>query len=190
MVRSVRIKDHHAEGQLFEQRAVIAAVLMVIAMGMVISRLVWLQVVKYDYFADLSQGNRIRIEPIPPNRGLILDRNGLPLATNAPSYQLELTKEQVEDIDATLNGIAEMGLIDKENIPTIKRDLRGRRSFDAVPIKLQLTEVELARFAARRHQFPGVEIRPRLTRYYPLAERAACMPSATWARSAKTTRNA
>lgn len=170
MPRSVRIKDHHAESQLFEQRAAIAAVLMVIAMGLVISRLVWLQVVKYDYFADLSQGNRIRIEPIPPNRGLILDRNGLPLATNAPSYQLELTKEQVADVDATLNGIAEMGLIDKETIPTIKRDLRGRRSFDAVPIKLQLTEVELARFAARRHQFPGVEIRPRLTRYYPLAE--------------------
>ncbi|WP_129644984.1 penicillin-binding protein 2 [Peristeroidobacter agariperforans] len=170
MARSVRIKDHHAESQLFEQRAVVAAVLMVIAMGLVISRLVWLQVVKYDYFADLSQGNRIRIEPIPPNRGLILDRNGLPLATNAPSYQLELTKEQVADVDATLAGIAEIGLIDKENIPTIKRDLRGRRSFDAVPIKLQLTEVELARFAARRHQFPGVEIRPRLTRYYPLAE--------------------
>jgi penicillin-binding protein 2 len=167
---SVRIKDHHAEGQLFEQRAAIAAVIMVIALGMVISRLVWLQVVKYDYFADLSQGNRIRIEPIPPNRGLILDRNGLPLATNAPSYQLELTKEQVADVDATLKGIAALGLIDKETIPAIKRDLRGRRSFDAVPIKLQLTEVELARFAARRHHFPGVEIRPRLTRYYPLAE--------------------
>ena len=167
---SVRIKDHHAEGQLFEQRAAIAAVIMVIALGMVISRLVWLQVVKYDYFADLSQGNRIRIEPIPPNRGLILDRNGLPLATNAPSYQLELTKEQVADVDATLQGIAALGLIDKETIPAIKRDLRGRRSFDAVPIKLQLTEVELARFAARRHHFPGVEIRPRLTRYYPLAE--------------------
>ena len=170
MPRSVRIKDHHAESQLFEQRAVIAAVIMLIAMGLVISRLVWLQVVKYDYFADLSQGNRIRIEPVPPNRGLILDRNGLPLATNAPSYQLELTKEQVADVDATLHGIAEIGLIDEENIPAIKRDLRGRRSFDAVPIKLQLTEVELARFAARRHQFPGVEIRPRLTRHYPLAE--------------------
>lgn len=170
MARSVRIKDHHAEQQLFEQRAAIAAVIMIIALGMVISRLVWLQIVKYDYFADLSQGNRIRIEPIPPNRGLILDRNGLPLATNAPSYQLELTREQVANVDATLQGIAELGLIDKETIPTIKRDLRGRRSFDAVPIKLQLTEVELARFAARRHHFPGVEIRPRLTRYYPLAD--------------------
>lgn len=169
MSRSVRIKDHHSEQRLFEQRAVVAAVIMLIALGLVIARLVWLQIVQYDYFADLSQGNRIRIEPVPPNRGLILDRNGLPLATNAPSYQLELTREQVDDLDGTLAGIAALGLIDKEAIPTLKRDIRVRRSFDAVPIKLQLNEVELARFAARRHQFPGVEIRPRLTRYYPLA---------------------
>jgi len=170
MLRSVRIKDHHAESQLFEQRAIAAALIMLIALGLVIARLVWLQVVKYDYFSDLSQGNRIRIEPVPPNRGLILDRNGLPLATNAPSYQLELTREQVQDLDATLAGIAGLGLIDAAEIPNLKRDIRGRRSFDAVPIKLQMTEEELARFAARRHQFPGVEIRPRLTRYYPLAD--------------------
>ena len=170
MSRSVRIKDHHAEQRLFEQRALAAALIMLLALGLVISRLVWLQIAKYDYFSALSQGNRIRIEPIPPNRGLILDRNGLPLATNAPSYQLELTREQVDDVDATLAGIAALGLIDQEAIPNLKRDIRGRRSFDAVPIKLQLNEVELARFAARRHLFPGVEIRPRLTRYYPLAD--------------------
>jgi penicillin-binding protein 2 len=168
MSRSVRIKDHHAEQRLFEGRAIAAAVIMVIALGSVIARLVWLQVVQYDYFADLSQGNRIKIEPIPPNRGLILDRNGLPLATNAPSYQLELTREQVTDIDATLVGLAKLGLLDNADFASLKKDIRGRRSFEAVPVKLQLTEGELARFAARRYQFPGVEIRPRLTRYYPL----------------------
>jgi penicillin-binding protein 2 len=109
MSRSVRIKDHHAEQRLFEGRAAAAAVIMLVALGSVIARLVWLQVVRYDYFADLSQGNRIKIEPIPPNRGLILDRNGLPLATNAPSYQLEVTREQVSDIDATLIGLAQLG---------------------------------------------------------------------------------
>ena len=123
---------------------------------------------KYDYFAELSQGNRIKIEPIPPNRGLILDRNGLPLATNAPSYQLELTREQVADIDATLQGLADARTARQRRLPSLKKDIRGRRSFEAVPVKLQLTEEELARFAARRHDFPGVEIRPRLTRYYPL----------------------
>lgn len=168
MLRSVRIKDHHAEQRLFEQRAVAAAVIMLVALGSVIARLVWLQVVQYDYFADLSQGNRIRIEPVPPNRGLILDRNGLPLATNAPSYQLELTREQVADVDATLGGLAALHLLENVDIPNLRKDIRGRRSFDAVPVKLQLTEQELARFAARRHDFPGVEIRPRLTRYYPL----------------------
>jgi penicillin-binding protein 2 len=168
MSRSVRIKDHHAEQHLFERRALAAAIIMVIALGSVIVRLVWLQVVRYDYFADLSQGNRIKIEPIPPNRGLILDRNGLPLATNAPSYQLELTREQVEDIDATLKGLASLRLLDNADIPSLKKDIRGRRSFEAVPVKLQLTDEELARFAARQHEYPGVEIRPRLTRYYPL----------------------
>jgi penicillin-binding protein 2 len=168
MSRSVRIKDHHAEQRLFEGRAIAAAVIMVIALGSVIARLVWLQVIQYDYFADLSQGNRIKIEPIPPNRGLILDRNGLPLATNAPSYQLELTREQVTDIDATLLGLAKLGLLDNADFPSLKKDIRSRRSFEAVPVKLQLTDEELARFAARRYQFPGVEIRPRLTRYYPL----------------------
>ena len=106
MARSVRIKDHHAEQRLFDQRAIAAAVLIALAFRSVIARLVWLQVVKYDYFLDLSQGNRIKIEPIPPNRGLILDRNGLPLATNAPSYQLELRREQVPDLDATLANLA------------------------------------------------------------------------------------
>jgi penicillin-binding protein 2 len=168
MSRSNRIKDHHAEQRLFEGRAIAAAVIMVIALGSVIARLVWLQVIQYDYFADLSQGNRIKIEPVPPNRGLILDRNGLPLATNAPSYQLELTREQVTDIDATLVGLAQLGLLDNADFPSLKKDIRSRRSFEAVPVKLQLTDQELARFAARRYQFPGVEIRPRLTRYYPL----------------------
>jgi penicillin-binding protein 2 len=168
MSRFVRIKDHHAEQRLFEGRAIAAAVIMVIALGSVIARLVWLQVIQYDYFADLSQGNRIKVEPIPPNRGLILDRNGLPLATNAPSYQLELTREQVTDIDATLLGLSQLGLLDNADFPSLKKDIRSRRSFEAVPVKLQLTDEELARFAARRYQFPGVEIRPRLTRYYPL----------------------
>ena len=172
MSRSVRIKDHHAEQRLFEGRAVAAAVIMLVALGSVIARLVWLQVVRYDYFAELSQGNRIKIEPIPPNRGLILDRNGLPLATNAPSYQLELTRELVSDIDATLVGLAQLGLLDNADFPSLKKDIRSRRVFDAVPVKLQLTDEELARFAARRYQFPGVDIRPRLTRYYPLGPSA------------------
>jgi len=170
MLRSARIKDHNAEHRLFDRRAIAAAIVMVLAIAAVILRLVWLQVLKYEYFVDLSQGNRIKIEPIPPNRGLILDRNGVPMATNAPSYQLELRREQVPDLDATLASLAAIGLLEVDDIPALKKDIRSRRIFDAVPIRLQLNEEELARFAARRHDFPGVDIRPRLTRYYPLGE--------------------
>lgn len=170
MLRSVRIKDHQAEQRLFDQRAVVAAVFIAIGICAVIGRLVWLQIVRHDYFVDLSQGNRIKVEPIPPNRGLILDRNGLPLATNAPSYQLELRREQVPDLDATLKGLAEIGLIEADDIPAIRKDIRGRRIFDAVPVKLQLNDEELAKFAARRFDFPGVNIAPRMTRFYPLGE--------------------
>ncbi len=170
MSRAVRIKDHHQEQQLFERRALAAAVVMMLGIVAIVSRLVYLQVVKYDYYLQESQGNRIKIEPIPPNRGLILDRKGQPLATNAPSYQLELTREQVSNLDDTLLRLAELGMFAKDDIATIKKDIRGRRSFEAVPIKLQLTEQELARFAARRYDFPGVEIVPRLTRFYPLGQ--------------------
>ncbi len=150
--------------------AIAPAALIALAICAVIGRLVWLQIIKYDYFVDLSQGNRIKIEPIPPNRGLILDRNGLPLATNAPSYQLELRREQAPDLDATLKGLADIGLIEPDDIPALKKDIRSRRIFDAVPIKLQMNDVELAKFAARRYDFPGVDIAPRLTRFYPLGD--------------------
>jgi len=183
MSRSVRIKDHHHEQQLFERRALAAAIIMAVAIVTIVTRLIWLQVVKYDYYVQESQGNRIKIEPIPPNRGLILDRNGQPLATNAPSYQLELTREQVPDLDTTLKGLASLGLFGADDIPALKKDIRGRRSFEAVPVKLQLTEEELARFAARRHNFPGVEITPRLTRYYPLTQSDTSVPSARKTRS-------
>lgn len=168
MLRSSRIKDHYAEQRMFTRRAMVAAVLIVIAIALLIARLTFLQVIRYDYFAELSQGNRIRIEPVPPNRGLILDRNGLTLATNQPTYQIELTREQVPDVDGTLKGLVDIGLLTADDVPRLTRVIRSRRSFEAVPVKLQLTEEELARFAVRRQDFPGVEIQPRLTRFYPL----------------------
>lgn len=168
MSTSIRFKDHRAEQALFQQRAVFAGIVMVLALGAVIARLVWLQVVRYDYYVGESQGNRIKVEPIPANRGLILDRYGRPLATNTPSFQLEVTREQVSDLDGTLAKLAALDLVESADIPRLRKDVRSRRSFDSVPVKLQLTEQEVARFAARRHDFPGVEIVPRLTRYYPL----------------------
>ena len=167
MTRTRRIKDHHAEGRVFTRRTVIAGAVVAVCFAILIGRLTYLQVMRHDYFADLSQGNRIRIEPIPPNRGLILDRNGVTLATNQPTYQLELIREQVPDVDTTLQGLVDIGLLHPDDIARLHRVIRARRSFEAIPVRLQLTEEELARFAVRRQDFPGVEIQPRLTRFYP-----------------------
>src|SRR6185369_17705913 len=111
MPGQLRIKDHQKEQRFFLQRSAIAAATIGVLALVLIGRLVLLQIIRYDYYLDLAQGNRTRIEPIPANRGLILDRNGKILAENQPSYQLELVREQLPlaqgkpDIDGTLHGL-------------------------------------------------------------------------------------
>lgn len=167
MARHSRLKDHNAEQRLFGRRVVAASLVIFLLLGALFARLFWLQVVRYEYFTALSQGNRIRIDPIPPPRGLILDRHGEPLALNRPAFQLELTREQTPDLDDTLARLVALQLIDPEDLARVRRTIMARRAFDAVPVRLQLSEEELARFAVHRPDFPGVEIRPRLTRHYP-----------------------
>jgi len=167
MARNSRLKDHYAEQRMFGRRVMAATVVVLLLVGALFARLFYLQVVRHEYFAELSQGNRIRIEPIPPPRGLILDRKGEPLALNRPAYQLEVTREQTPDLDAALAGLVDLGLLPAEDVARTKRTIMARRVFEAVPIRLQLSELELARFAVHRPDFPGVEIRPRLTRLYP-----------------------
>jgi penicillin-binding protein 2 len=168
MSRSVRLKDHWAEQRLFGRRVLAATTVILVCLGALFSRLVYLQVVKHDYFSDLSQGNRIRIDPVPPSRGLIFDRNGVPLALNRPAYQLEVTRELTPDLPDTLHRLVGLGLMPAEDYERMLRTIKARRSFESVPVRLQLSEEELARFAVNRPDFPGVEVRPRLTRYYPL----------------------
>lgn len=162
-----RIKDHLAEQRLFFSRLVIALFVVVTLSTVVIVRLVQLQVVQYDHFSAQSQGNRIRVEPVPPTRGLILDRHGRVLAENQASFDLELTPEQVPDLPGTLQRLAGLGLLEHEDLPEISRDIAARRRFDAVTIRKRLSDVEVARFAVNRPYFDGVEIQARLSRHYP-----------------------
>jgi penicillin-binding protein 2 len=169
---TVRIKDHWGEQRLFERRAV-AAVVIIIALTLVlIGRLVILQVVRYEYYADLSQGNRVRVEPLPAQRGLILDRNRKVLAENRPAFQLELVRERVPDVDATLERLIEIGVMPADDLDETRALVKSRRGFESVPIRLRLTEEEIARFAVHRFEFPGVDIATRLTRFYPHGEHA------------------
>ncbi|MGC4028636.1 MAG: penicillin-binding protein 2 [Steroidobacteraceae bacterium] len=172
MAGRVRIKDTQAEQRLYLQRSAMAVAVMVLLAALLLGRLVLLQVLRHDHYLELSQGNRTRVEPIPANRGLILDRNGTVLAENQPSYQLELVREQVPDLAAALKGLSLIGLIPEDEIEDVQRLVRSRRAFEAVPIRLRLTEEQIASFAVHRHQFPGVDIRARSTRSYPFGKLA------------------
>ncbi len=114
------IKDHHSERRLFIARVVFASVVGFLLLGIVIARLIQLQVFDYEVFAAQSQGNRVRIQAVPPIRGLVFDREGRVLAENLPAYQLELIPEQVDDIDYTLARLAVLGLIEADDIPALK----------------------------------------------------------------------
>src|SRR5882724_3708385 len=135
---AVRIKDHWREQRLFDQRALVCAAVMAVATVSLIVRLFVLQVSRHEYYADLSQGNRVRNEPIPAARGLILDRNSEVIAGNQPAYQLELVPEEVPDVKKTLNGLMALGLIPRDELDDVTRSIRLRRAFDSVPIRLRL----------------------------------------------------
>jgi penicillin-binding protein 2 len=172
MARGVHIKDHWSEQRLFDQRAIVAgAVIMLLTLGL-LGRLFLLQVIRHDYYADLSQGNRVRTEPIPAARGLILDRRGEVVAGNQPAYQLELVPEEVPNLQAALDGLVQLDLIRAEDVDELKKTIRSRRAFDSVPVRLRMSDEDVARFAVRRFEFQGLDIRTRQTRSYPNGDMA------------------
>jgi len=152
---------------MFDRRALVVGALMGLATLGLIARLILLQVVRHEYYSDLSQGNRVRTEPIPAARGLILDRNGEVVAANQPAYQLELVPEEVPDLGDTLARLVALGLLRSDQIEELKRTIESSRSFDSVPIRLRMSDDDVARFAVRRFEFPGIDIKTRQTRWYP-----------------------
>jgi len=173
MAYRVTIKDYLFESRLFMQRSLQALVLAALLIGALVGRLIYLQVVAHEHFITLSDDNRIKILPLPPNRGLIFDRNGLILADNLPSYRLEITPEQVHDMRHTLDQLAQL-----VNIRDVDRkrfdNLRARTPvFKPVPLRFHLSDEEVARFAVNRHKFPGVDIVAGLSRHYPHGPLAA-----------------
>ncbi|HTW38344.1 MAG TPA: penicillin-binding protein 2 [Steroidobacteraceae bacterium] len=171
-MRSVRIKDHWSEQRMFERRSLLAAALIALATLALCGRLFLLQVVRHDYYAQLSQGNRVRVEPIPAARGLMFDRNGAVLAAGQPAYQLELVREEVPDLGRTLRRLVAIGMLSGDDVPEVRRTILSRRSFDSVPIRLRMSDEDAARFAVHRFEFPGVDIKTRQTRLYPYGELA------------------
>ena len=176
MRHQVRIKNPYFEQAIFLRRSAVAGVIMLGLLLALTVKLFQLQILKHDYYLELSQGNRVRLEPIPPARGLIRDRNGVVLADTLPAFQLELTLEELPlnerkqpDLDGTLARLVAIRALEAEEVLPLKRLIRSRRSFEGVPIRQRLSDEEVARFAVHRHEFPGVEIQTRLTRNYRYA---------------------
>ncbi len=169
MSAAVPLKDHWKEQQLFLSRLVAAGLVVLVLSGVLIWRLFQLQVVDYQVFAELSQGNRLRIQPLPPTRGLIYDRNGVVLAENLPAWELVVIPEEISDLETSLQTLEELELIDPAERGNFVELVRSHRGFERVKL-VNLTEAQAARFAVRRHHFPGVDIQEGLIRNYPFAE--------------------
>lgn len=166
-LRRRSIKDSRGESTLFRVRAMVGFALILLGLGVLVGRYQYLQVRRHDEFALRSENNRVKPRAIPPARGLIYDRSGVLLADNVPAFRLEVVPEQVPDMKAMLSDIRDVVPLGDDDIDTFKKQLKQNRRFDSVPLKLHLTEDEIARFAINRWRFPGVDVVPYLTRRYP-----------------------
>ena len=167
MIESFAFKDTLQENRQFLNRIVFSVLLMLTASLVLAFRLIYLQVVNHEHYSNLSRDNQIKIAPLAPARGLIFDRNGEVLADNAATYSLEVIPEQTGNLGETLQNLKNLlGLSDEElNRFTIQKG--QRKGFESVPLRLEMSEEDIARFAVKMPYFPGVEIRTRLMRTYP-----------------------
>lgn len=165
--RDATIKDAAAEAALFRRRAWIAFAGVIVVVLVLGGRFFHLQVQRNAEFTMRSEENRVTLRPIAPARGLIYDRAGRLLAENVPRYRLELVPEQVDDVAATLTRLARVIALTDDEVERFNEDRASRRRFENIPLKFDLSEHEIARFAVHRHEFPGIEVVPYLTRYYP-----------------------
>ncbi len=157
----------------FRRRVLVIGLVVLVAFGLLCARLFFLQVVRHEDLAEQAESNRTAVVPVVPNRGLILDRNGIVLASNYSAYTLEITPSKVGSLEDTIDSLGEVVEVSHRDRRRFKRLREDSRSFDSIPIRTRLTDEEVARFAAQRYRFPGVEIKARLFRNYPNGELAA-----------------
>lgn len=163
------IRDHTAEANLFARRSLISMIIVLGMLALVVSNLYVLQIEQHEAFQTRSNGNRIKVLPIAPNRGLIYDRNGVLLAENKPVFSLEVIPEEIENLDQTLSELTDLMNLTDEELASFRKNLKRQRRFKPVALRTQLSEEEVAIFSAQQHLFPGVSVEARLSRYYPYA---------------------
>ncbi len=164
------LRDTELELGRFRARLLAAALFVLIGFGLLTARLVVLQVSRHDELSTRAENNRIAVVPIVPNRGLIVDRNGVVLANNYSAYTLEIMPAKVADVEATITALESIVDIQPRDRRRFKRLMDESKSFESLPIRTKLTDEEVARFMAQRFRFPGVDIKARLFRNYPLGD--------------------
>ncbi len=157
----------------FRTRVFVVSMVIVCCFVLLLTRLVYLQIWRHDDLRAQAESNRTSIVPIVPNRGLILDRNGIILASNYSAYTLEITPSKSGGVEQTVEELAKVVDITPRDRRRFKKLMEESKSFESVPIRTRLTDTEVARFAAQRFRFPGVEIKARLFRSYPYGELAS-----------------
>ena len=167
------LRNVEADLSRFRTRALVAGLVVFLAFSLVASRLVYLQVYRHADLSAQAESNRTAVVPIVPNRGLILDRNGIVLASNYSAYTLEITPSKVENLEETIAELEKLVDIQPRDKRRFKRLREESKSFESIPLRTRLTDEEVARFAARRFSFPGVDIKARLFRSYPYGELAS-----------------
>src|SRR5574339_469355 len=164
------LRNSERELQQFQFRLGVAGAAMLAAFAILLARFVFLQVVQHDHYRSKAEDNRISIVPITPNRGLITDRNGVVVARNYSGYTLEIFPRRVKSVEATIDQIAELIEITPRDRARFKRLTVETRNPESLPIRTRLTDEEVAKFAANRYRYEGVEIKARLFRQYPFAD--------------------
>jgi len=172
-MRFAELKNYASELRAFQLRLGFAGFVVLAAFGLLLARFIWLQVLQHDAYRAKAEENRISVVPVAPSRGLILDRNGEVLARNYLAYTLEIFPAQVRDLEATIAELAEYVDIQARDRARFRKLLQETRNAESMPIRTRLTEEEVARIAANRWRFTGVDIRARLFRQYPHGEVAS-----------------
>jgi penicillin-binding protein 2 len=175
MNSSRELKNYQNELHNFKLRLGVLGLLVLVAFSLLVFRFYFLQINRYDYYQTLAESNRISVVPISPNRGLITDKNGVVLAHNFFVYTLEMTPSKVENLDATIEQIKQLVEVSPNDLKRFKKQKTESRTFESIPLRTHLNEVEAAKFAVNRYRFPGVELKSRLFRHYPLGKQGAHM---------------
>jgi penicillin-binding protein 2 len=168
------LRDVEADLYRFRARVLAATVLVGLAFALLLVRLGYLQWWRYDDLYEQAESNRTAVVPIVPNRGIIMDRNGVVLANNYSAYTLEITPSKLtQPLEQVIDQLAEVIEVQPRDRRRFKKLREESRSFESVPLRTRLTDQEVARFTAQQFRFPGVEIRARLFRNYPMGDLAS-----------------